>query len=158
MKTNPSNMHFVLRDGKAIIGRWSPASAMDLTIGDRVGLPQDIIRDHPGYGTHAVVSRVEMDNTNGACNVDLDVECPVPASRRPYVALNSSLVPEAHRASVEEIVRGRLELPVLEWEESYETTPVIRFHPFDSRPGVSMVELNKELRSHLHGLLEPAMP
>ncbi len=157
MKTNPSKLNFVLRDGKAIIGRWTPGSAMELTIGDRVGLPQDIIRDHPGYGTHAVVSRVELDINSGARNVDLDVECPLPANRRPYVLLNSSLVSDANRASVEEIVRGKLELPVLEWEESYETTPVIRFHPFDSRPGVSMSELNSQLRSHLHGLLEPAV-
>lgn len=74
-----------------------------------------------------------------------------------YVALNSSLVPEVHRTSVEGIVRGQLELPVFEWEESDDTAPVIRFHPFDSRPSVSMVELNKEIRSFLHGMLEPAM-
>lgn len=159
MKTNdnPSQHQIVLKDGRNPIASWQATQATALTVGDQIEIPADVANQHPGYGNRAIVSRVEIDGTNGGWIIDVEAESARGAVDRPVVTLNSSLIPEAHRATIEEKVRGSLGLPVIEWEESYEAQPVLRLHHLDTRGGVSAQQLNTELRTTLNGLLETAL-
>lgn len=159
MKTNdiPSQHQIVLKDGRNRIASWAGSQENTPTVGDRIAIPQDIANQHAGYGSHAIVSRVEIDGSNGGLIIDVEAEGAGASATRPVVTLNSSLIPEAHRAAIEEKVRASLKLPVIEWEDNFEAQPVLRLHHLDARGGISREQLNAEVRSSLNGLLETAL-
>jgi hypothetical protein len=119
-------------------------------VGDRILIPEDVARTLKGYDPEAVVSLEEMDQTTGDFRIIADALCSLPTDQRAVVTLNASLLPERIRKEVEDHVRRRLDLPVLEWEESTHTTPIIRMHPFKSQLKTPLDTLQHELREILH--------
>jgi hypothetical protein len=140
----------VLRDGKSKIASWAQEFEHRPTVGDRIRIPEDVARTLTGYDAEATVSMEEMALNSGAVLIVAEAMCKLPADHRPVVTLNASLLPERIRKEVEAHVRGCLDMPVLDWEESSETVPVIRFHPLKSQPKTSLDTLQRELREILN--------
>jgi hypothetical protein len=148
MKTISAHQ-IVLKDDKSRIANWTQEFELRPTVGDRIKIPDDLAKTLAGYKAEALVSQVEMDQNTGDFQIVLDAQCILPGDQRPLVTLNASLLPERIRQQVEAHVRQRLDLPVLEWEESSETVPIIRLHPFNSQPKTPLATLQKELRDIL---------
>lgn len=144
MKTK-SNDLIVVKDGKSKIASWTQEFEHRPTVGDRLRIPEDVAKTLPGYHAEATVSLVEKDYNTGDCTIDLEAECDLATDQRPLVTLNASLLPERSRREVEDHVRRRLVLPVLEWEESSATEPIIRLHPFKSQLKTPLDTLQHEL-------------
>lgn len=145
MNTQPQSARIVLKDGKSRIADWPHEDGTHLTVGDRVALPQDVGTRLPGYLAEATVTRVEFDTATGGWNIEADAGCPVIESQRPVVTLNASRIEESQRAEVETHLRGRLEFPVFDWEESYESAPILRLHDHGSDLQGRLPELQKEV-------------
>jgi hypothetical protein len=118
--------HVILKDGRSRIADWQHQGS--LTVGDRVAVPQDVAGNLPGYLAEATVARVEYDTTTGGWNIEAEAGCPVLESHRPVITLNASRVEEAQRAEVEAHLRKRVDYPIFDWEDSYESIPVLRIH------------------------------
>jgi hypothetical protein len=138
---NNMNHQIVLKDGKSTIATWPQAPGDHPTIGDRIEIPSGTLEANAGFGGSATVSKVEIDHHNHVCRIEAEAGCKLPADQRPVITLNSSLVPENLRQEVENHVRGQVDFPILEWEDSFESKPVVRFHL-----------LNGELRTPLETL------
>ena|SRR6478672_11207992 len=145
MKTKSINK-IVIRDGKTRLAEWTQEFEHRPTVGDRITFPENVARTLQGYRPEAAVCLVEMDQNTGDFQIIVDAECNVPADQRPLVTLNASLLPKRIHQRVENHVRQRLDLPVLEWEESNETTPIVRLHPFKNQLKTPLATLQKELR------------
>ncbi len=117
----------ILKDGRSRIADW-PHQGAHLTVGDRVTIPQEVSGSIPGYLAEGTVSRVEFDTATGGWNIEADAGCPVIESQRPVITLNASRVDESQRAEVEAHLRKRVDYPVFDWEDSYESSPVLRIH------------------------------
>jgi ribosomal protein L30E len=139
----------VLKDGKSKIAGWAQEFEHRPTVGDRIRIPEDVARTLEGYDAEATVTMEQMAINTGDVLIVAEASCKLPADHRPVVTLNASLLPERIRKQVEAHVRARLDMPVLDWEESSETVPVIRFHPFKSQPKTSLDTLQRELREIL---------
>ncbi len=146
----------VLKDGKSKIAGWTQDFEHRPTVGDRIRIPDDVVRSLEGYDAEATISMEEMALTTGDVLIVADAVCKLPPDHRPVVTLNASLLPERIRNEVEAHVRRRLEMPVLDWEESSETVPVVRFHPLKSQPKTSLDTLQRELREILDKAVAPA--
>jgi hypothetical protein len=140
----------VVKDGRSKIANWTQEFAHRPTVGDRIRIPDDVARTLKGYDSEATISLEEIDRSTGEFRIIADAECSLPTNQRPVVTLNASLLPERIRKQVEDHVRLRLDLPLLEWEESTVTTPIIRLHPFKSQMKTSPETLQRELREILH--------
>jgi hypothetical protein len=140
----------VVKDGRSKIAGWTQEFEHRPTVGDRIRIPDDMALTLKGYDAEAVVSLEEMDQATGDFRIIADASCSLPTDQRAVVTLNASLLPERIRKEVEDHVRQRLDLPVLEWEDSTLTTPVIRMHPFKSQPKTPLDTLQRELREILH--------
>lgn len=57
--------------------------------------------------------------------------------------------PVNSRKEVVSHVRRRLDLPILDWQESSMTEPIIRLHPFKSQLKTPLDTLQRELREML---------
>ena len=148
MKTN-TKTQIVLKDGKSTIGTWTIDFAQHPTVGDRIEVPQEVLDALPGYGAEAVISMVRLDPHSGELNIEAAAKCSLPIDQRPVVILNSDLVPERVRAQVEKHLRNRLKLPLLDWEESSVTDPIVQLHPFNSQQETPLPTLQKELHAIL---------
>lgn len=146
----------ILKDGRSTLGTWAHESSGSVTVGDRIEIPSNIAGDHRGYGAEAIVSRIELDTQTGVYNIEAEVQSDVPTSKRPVVTLNSSLVPTHLHDRFENFVRGKLNVPVIEWEDSFETNPVIRLHQHDDNSRTTLADLQADLRAELHGSLDHA--
>jgi len=157
MKTNQENQmnQIILKDGRSRIGEWTAETGGHLTVGDRVELPGEIARENPGYGPGAVVTRVEHSADDGLCHIEAEADCKVPANRRTVVTLNKDRVERALRADVEAHIRKRVELPLLEWEESRESVPVLRMRSPGDAPKASLADLQREVSQLLADSLQP---
>ena len=142
-----------MKDGKSKIACWAQEFEHRPTVGDRLGIPEDVAKTLQGYHTEATVSLVEKDQSTGDFRIEVEAECDLATDQRPLVTLNASLLPERIRSQVEDHVKQRLDLPVLEWAESSETEPVIRLHPFKSHLKTPLATLQQELR----GILQDAV-
>ena len=145
----------ILKDGRSRIATWSCETGGHLTVGDRVELPSEIAKENPGYGPGAVVSRVEYSADDGLCHIEAEADCQIPANRRTVVTLNGNRVERALRSAVETHIRKRVELPLLEWEDSQESTPVLRMHSLGEPPKASLPELQREVSQLLADALQP---
>ncbi len=148
MKTK-SNQQIVVIDGKSNIASWTQDFEHPPTVGDRIRFPEDVAKSLKGYAPEATISLVELNQNTGDAVIAVDAECNLPADQRPSVTLNSSLLPERIHREVENHVRQRLELPLIEWERSSETTPILRLHPFKSQLKTPLTTLQRELREIL---------
>lgn len=155
MKTKTMTQ-IVVKDGKSNIASWTQEFEHRPTVGERVGIPDDVARALEGYEAEAVVALEQMDQNTGDFLIVADAKCNLATDQRAVVTLNASLLPERIHKDVEDHVRRRLELPVIEWEESSETTPVIRLHPFKSNPKTPLDTLQRELREILHRAVQLA--
>ncbi len=149
MKTKSKNQ-IVVKDGKSTIACWPQEFEHRPTVGDRVKFPENLAKTLKGYHAEGAVSLVEMDQHTGDFQIVLDAECGLATDQRPFVALNASLLPDRIHQQVEDHVRLRLDMPVIEWEDSSETTPVIRLHPFKSELKTPLATLQQELREILN--------
>ena len=140
----------VIKDGRSKIASWAQEFEHRPTVGDRIRIPDEVALTLEGYDAEATVSLEEIDRTTGDFRIVADAACGLPTDQRPVVTLNGSLLPERIRKEVEDHVRRRLDRPILEWEESSTTTPIIRLHPFKSQLKVSPDTLQHELRDILH--------
>ncbi len=145
----------ILKDGKSVIGTWSLGTGNHPTIGDRIDISAEARK--AGYGEKGEVTKVEFDRTEPVCRIEVEADCPLATDQRPVIALNQSMFPEKLRESVEDHVRSRLEFPVLEWEESYRTTPIVRVHEFNGRLKTPLDTLQAELRDILTAASELSM-
>lgn len=148
MKTS-TNIQIVVKDGKSKIAQWTQQFEHCPTVGDRVRIPENMADTLQGYDREATVSLVEMDQNTGNLVISAEAACKLPADQRPLVTLNASLLPQRIHSQVENHLRRRLELPVLEWEESTHTAPIIRLHPFKSQLRTPLETLQSELREIL---------
>lgn len=146
----------VLKDGKSKIAGWAQEFEHRPTVGDRIRIPEDVARTLRGYDVEANVCMEEMALNSGDVLIVAEAICKLPPDQRPVVTLNASLLPERIRKEVEDHMRGRLDMPVLDWEESSETVPIIRFHPFKSQPKTPLETLQAELRGILAKAVAPA--
>lgn len=149
MKTQ-TNIQIVVQDGKSKITKWTQDFEHCPTVGDRIRIPEARAGDLQGYQPEATVTMVEVDQNTGRFQITAEAECTLPADQRPLVTLNASLLPERIHDQVEKHVRQRLDLPVLEWEESTHTAPIIRLHPFKSHLRTPLDTLQHELRDILN--------
>lgn len=145
-----NHTQIVVKDGSSKIAGWTQEFEHCPTVGERIRIPDDVARTLGGYDPEAVVSLEEKDQHTGEFRIVADASCSLPTDQRPVVTLNASLLPERIRKEVEDHVRRRLDLPVLEWEDSTATTPIIRLHPFRSQPKTPLDTLQGELREILH--------
>lgn len=148
MKTN-TKTQIVLKDGKSTIGTWTIDFAHHPTVGERVEVPDDVLKALPGYGAEAVISMVRIDPDSGELNIEAAAKCELPIDQRPVVILNANLVPERIRGRVEKHLRSRMNLPLLDWEASSATDPIVQLHPFNSRQETPLATLQKELHAIL---------
>lgn len=148
MKTK-SISQIVVNDDKSRIAEWTQEFEHRPTVGDRIRIPDNVARTLDGYKTEAAVSLVKLDHKTGDFQLVLSAECNLPGNQRPLVTLNASLLPERIHRQVENHLRKRLDLPVLEWAASSETAPIIRLHPFKARPKTPLATLQQELRDIL---------
>lgn len=154
---NTNNItQIVIKDGRSEIASWPQEFEHRPTVGDRIRIPDDVARTLEGYDAEAIVTLEEIDITTGDFRIVANAACGLPSDRRPVVTLNASLLPERIRKEVEDHVRRRLDMPVLEWEESSATAPIIRLHPFKSQPKTSLDTLQRELGAILHKAVELA--
>jgi len=144
----------VVKDSRSKIASWTQEFEHRPTPGDRIPIPENVARNLEGYDAEATVSLVEMDLESGEFRIVADASCNLATNQRPVVTLNASLIPERVREEVEDHVRRRLELPVLEWQESAETAPIVRLHPFKSQPRIPLATLQDELRQILRHAVE----
>ncbi|MES2923519.1 MAG: hypothetical protein V4819_18330 [Verrucomicrobiota bacterium] len=148
MKTKPLDQ-IVVKDGKTTIATWTQEFEHRPTVGDRIRIPENVAQALVGYQPEATVSQLGMDQNTGDVQIVLDANCSMAADQRPLVTLNASLLPERIRQQVEDHVRQRLDGPVLLWEESSATSPIIRLHPFKSSLKTPQETLQNELRAIL---------
>lgn len=146
----------IVKDGSSKIANWTQEFANRPTVGDRIRIPEEVARTLEGYDSEATISLEEIDRITGEFRIIADAECSLPANQRPVVTLNASLLPARIRKEVEDHVRRRLDLPLLEWEESSVTTPITRLHPFKSHLKTPPDTLQRELREILHKAATPA--
>ncbi|RYD48400.1 MAG: hypothetical protein EOP85_03620 [Verrucomicrobiaceae bacterium] len=139
----------ILKDGRSRIADW-PHTSSHLTVGDRVEIPQDISATIPGFLTEGTVSRVEFDTATGGWSIEVEVGCPVAESQRPVIILNASRIDESQRAEVEAHLRKRVDYPIFDWEDSYESSPVLRIHDH----GANLQEKLPQLRSEILKMLK----
>jgi len=121
-------IHLQLNDGKTVIDRWSHSLAAIPTIGEVIGIPSAGGRTPAGYQQNAAVFRIEHDLASGDVTVMLEAS---PVSAKPIrnvVFLNSDYIPEEVHRDAEEYLRSRIELPVFEWINSTEPSPIVRLH------------------------------
>lgn len=156
MKTKTISQ-IVLKDGKSKIASWNQEFEHRPTVGERIRIPEGVARTLEGYDTEATVSMEEMVLNSGEVVIVADAACKLPTDQRPVVTLNASLLPVRIRKEVESHVRNRLDLPLLDWEESSMTEPIIRLHPFKSKPKTSLDTLQRELREILDKAVAPAI-
>lgn len=154
--TTKTISQIVLRDGKSKIASWVQEFEHRPTVGDKIQIPEDVARTLEGYDAEATVSMEEISLNSGVVLLVAEAMCKLPADHRPVVTLNASLLPERIRKEVEAHLRGRLDMPVISWEESSETLPVIRFHPFKSQPKTPLDTLQRELRQILNEAAAPS--
>jgi hypothetical protein len=155
MKTK-TTYQIVVKDGKSKIADWTQEFEHTPIVRERIKIPENVAHTLEGYETDAIVSMVEMVQSTGEFRIVAAATCNLATDQRPVVTLNASLIPERIRQEVEDHVRRQLDLPVLEWEESAETAPIIRLHPFNSHPRTPLDTLQDELRQILHSALELA--
>ena len=149
MKTNLINQ-IVVKDGKTKIASWAQEFEHRPTVGDRLRIPDDVAKSLEGYHAEGTVSLVEKDQHTGDYRIEVEAQCDLATDQRPLVTLNASLLPERIHREVEDYLKRCLDLPVLEWEESCETEPIIRLHPFKSQLKTPLATLQRELREILH--------
>lgn len=140
-----SNDQIVVKDGKSKIACWTQEFEHLPTVGDRLKLPEDVAKTLAGYHAEGTVALVEKDHNTGDFRIEVAAECDLAIDQRPLVTLNASLLPERIHCDVEDHVKKRLDLPVLEWEESSLTEPIIRLHPFKSHLKTPLDTLQHEL-------------
>jgi hypothetical protein len=144
MKTKTINK-IVVKDGKSKIASWNQDFEHRPTVGERVKIPAAVAETIKDFKPEATVSLVQMDQTTGDFQIVVDAECKLPTDQRPVVALNASLIPDRIRTDVEGHLRKRLDSPVLDWEESSATTPIIHLHPFKSKLRTPLEKLQAEV-------------
>jgi len=149
MKTKTISQ-IVLKDGKSTIASWTQDFEHRPTVGERIRIPDDLVRTLEGYDAHATVSMEEMVLDSGDVVIVAEAACKLPAARRPVVTLNASLLPVRIRKEVEAHLRRRLDFPILDWEESSMTEPIVRLHPFKSQLKTPLDTLQREIREILH--------
>ncbi len=157
MKTKQQNQmnQITLKDGRSRLGTWSSETEGHLTIGDRIELPREVAKENPGYGPGAVVTRVEHSADDGLYHIEAEADCKIPANRRTVVTLNKDRVERSLRSAVETLIRKRVQLPLLEWENSRESTPVLRLHSLGEPPKASLPELQREVGQLLADAVQP---
>lgn len=151
MNTQQQNTagRIVLKDGKSRIADWPHQAGSHLTVGDRVAVPQDVSKSILGYLAEATVTRVEFDTATGGWNIEADAGCPVAESLRPVVTLNANRIEESQRPDVEAHLRKRIDYPVFDWENSYDSAPVLRIHDHDTGLQAKLPQLQQEILKSL---------
>lgn len=122
---NETTNQIVLMDAKSEIASW-PLNSGRPTVGDRIDVTPGA--QGTGYGNSGTVTKVEVNQRNGVCRIEVEADCPLANELRPVVSLNANLIPDRVRKEVEAHLRSRLDFPVLEWLESYETRPIVQVH------------------------------
>jgi hypothetical protein len=125
---NQINYLVVLKDGKSELATWSQDPSGRPTVGERIQIPAAVLAAITGFGPSGNVTKVEIDQRNHAGRIEVEAESTTSIELRPVLTLNASLIPENLRQLVESHLRAGLESPVLEWEESFDSKPIVRVH------------------------------
>ena len=124
---NTHNVRIRLQDGKSTLTTWEQQLATIPTIGESIPIPPRPETDGR-YQPQAVVSRIDHDLKTGGIEVIAEATPLGETSKRATVFLNAAYVPENLRNEVENLVRKHLDVPVFEWQESSEPTPLLEIH------------------------------
>lgn len=152
---NETTNHIVLMDAKSEVASWPLNSGSRPTVGDRIDVT--IGARGTGYGNSGTVTKVEVNQRNGVCRIVVEADCPLANEQRPVVSLNANLIPDRLRKEVEAHLRSRLDFPVLEWMESYETRPIVQVHEGSTPLKTPLRTLQSELRDILEKAVDLAV-
>ena len=129
MKTNPPNTQtfVILKDGGAQLAAWTQSFDQRPTLGESLEIPADLHTDLAGYEPHALVSRIEL-RSPLPDQIDLEASCRIQKFERTIIVINSSLICDSMRGDVEAYVRSKLQFPLIYWDSSTDSYPVVRFY------------------------------
>jgi len=152
MKTNnKANLtHIILKDGLSTLASWTHQFDKEPTIGETISISGQWANPLPGYGDRATVRKIELNTKTNELHIEVEPLLHQKENSRPVVVLNADLIPERVRTEVEAYLRDHLDLPLLDWEQSRELEPILRFHENGSKPKLGLPELQAGIRHILH--------
>ena len=152
MKTNNKTniTHIILKDGFSTLASWTQQFDKEPTIGETISISGQWSDPLPGYGDRATVRKIELNTKTNELHIEVEPLLHQKESSRPVVALNADLIPERVRPAVESYLRDHLDMPLLDWEQSRELEPILRFHENGSKAKLGFPELQAGIRHILH--------
>jgi hypothetical protein len=127
MNNNTHNVRIRLQDGKSTLTTWEQQLAAIPTIGESINVRSGAETDGR-YQPQAIVSKIDHDLKTGDIEVTAEVVPLGDDSKRNTVFLNAAYVPENLRTQVETLLRNHFDVPVFEWQESPDPTPLLEIH------------------------------
>ncbi len=129
MNTNAVNQQasIVLKDGDTILATWTLPFDKRPQLFESLEIPARFQTALAGYEPTAVITRIEV----GAPlpdKIDLAALCHVKDQGRPVIVINSARIGKSQRGAAEGYLRSRLQFPLIYWESSTASDPVVRFH------------------------------
>jgi hypothetical protein len=129
MQTDTHNQQatVVLKDGNIPLATWTESFHRTPTVGERLNIPAEIMKDLKGYDPRAIVSGIRQSGDLAEV-IELEATCQTQMHERPVIVVNSNRIPESLRRTAEAHLRSTLRFPIIQWEPSVEPDPVVRFH------------------------------
>lgn len=148
MQTQQPNQHlsFVLKDGHSRLATWILPGDRRPSLNESVEVPDRFREALVGYEPRAVVTRIEV-GKSPPDQVDLEAISLTKMEHRPVIVLNSDRIGDRWRGGVEAYLRSQLANPLIYWESSISSDPVVRFHD----PATGVKACNSVMQS---GILE----
>jgi hypothetical protein len=144
---NEATTQIAFMDGTSEVTSWPLKSGSQPTVGDRVDVAEGA--KNTGYSNTGIVTKVEVDEHSGTYRIEVAAECPLASNERPVFSLNANMIPDRLRKEVETLLRTRIDFPVVEWLESYETTPIVQVHEHNTKMKTPVKILQTEIREIL---------
>lgn len=151
MKTNQANQHvsFILKDGHSRLAAWILPADQRPSLYESVEIPDRFRETLVGYEPRAVVTRIEMEKFN-AIQIDLEAISLVKKEQRPVIILNSARIGDRRRGAIEAYLRSKLAFPLVYWESSTSSDPVIRFYDPATGAKACSADIQSGILGHLH--------
>jgi hypothetical protein len=89
MKTKTTTQ-VIVKDGKSIIADWTQEFEHRPTVGDRIRIPDDVVRTLAGYEPQAFISMEEIDQSTGDFRIIAEAQCRCSCGRKAPLQLRSS--------------------------------------------------------------------
>ncbi|MES2466884.1 MAG: hypothetical protein V4675_06255 [Verrucomicrobiota bacterium] len=129
MNTNAINQQasIVLKDGHTILATWTLPFDKRPQLFDSLEIPARFQTALAGYEPTAVITRIEV-RPALPDKIDLAALCHVKEQDRPVIVINSARIGKSQHGAAEGYLRSKLQFPLIYWESSTASDPVVRFH------------------------------